>query len=162
MLYCRAMDTLTKEQRSKVMARIRSRDTKPEILVRKRIFAAGWRFRTCDRRYPGHPDVVVPRAHTFIEVRGCFWHRHGCAVSSMPKSNVEFWTTKWANNVRRDRRHEADWKDLGWNVILVWECALRPVRREETLVRICQALDAWAAEEGLRRRPHRLVLPRTP
>ena len=104
--------------------------------------AAGWRFRTCDRRYPGHPDVVVPRAHTFIEVRGCFWHRHGCAVSSMPKSNVEFWTTKWANNVRRDRRHEADWKDLGWNVILVWECALRPVRREETLVRICQALDA--------------------
>ena len=155
------MDTFTKEQRSKVMARIRSRDTKPEILVRKRIFAAGWRFRTCDRRYPGHPDVVVPRAHTFIEVRGCFWHRHGCAVSSMPKSNVEFWTTKWANNVRRDRRHEADWKDLGWNVILVWECALRPVRREETLVRICQALDAWAAE-GPRRRPHRLVLPRTP
>ena len=78
----------------------------------------------------------------------------------MPKSNVEFWTTKWANNVRRDRRHEADWKDLGWNVILVWECALRPVRREETLVRICQALDVWAAE-GQRKTPHRLVLPRT-
>lgn len=154
------MDTITKEQRSKVMSRIRSRDTKPEMLVRKRIFAAGWRFRTCDKRFPGHPDVVVPRAHTLIEVRGCFWHRHGCAASTMPKSNIEFWMTKWSNNVRRDRRHEADWKALGWNVILVWECALKPVRQEETLTRICQALDAWAAE-GHRKTPHRLVLPRT-
>ncbi len=154
------MDTITKEQRSKVMSRIRSRDTKPELLVRKRIFAAGWRFRTCDKRFPGHPDIVVPRAHTLIEVRGCFWHRHGCAACSMPKSNTEFWTTKWANNIRRDRQHEADWKKLGWNVILVWECALKPIRREMTLARICQALDVWA-DEAPRKVPHRLVLPRT-
>lgn len=154
------MDTLTPEARSQLMSRIHSRDTKPELLVRARIFAAGWRFRTCDRRYPGHPDVVVPRAHTLIEVRGCFWHRHGCALSSMPKSNIEFWQGKWDRNIARDREHEAAWKRLGWNVIVVWECALRPLMRERTLQRICEALDVWAAAPP-RRVPHRLTLPRT-
>ena len=154
------MDTLSKEDRSRVMSRIRSRDTKPELWVRQRIHAAGWRFRVCDKRYPGHPDVVVPRAHTLIEVRGCFWHRHGCAGTTMPKSNVEFWQAKWNRNVERDQRHEAEWKRLGWNVIIVWECALKPMHRERTLLRICQALDFWAAE-GKRKVPHRLVLPRS-
>ena len=155
------MDRITQEQRSKVMSRIRSRDTKPEMLVRKRIFAAGWRYRTCDKRFPGHPDVAVPRAHTLIEVRGCFWHRHGCAQSTMPKSNVDFWLEKWSRNVTRDHRHESEWKALGWNVILVWECALSPRNREQTLQRICEALDLWASE-GPRKVPHRLVLPRSP
>ena len=152
------MDTITKEQRSHVMSRIRARDTKPELLVRRRLHAAGWRFRVCDKRYPGHPDVVIPRARTFIEVRGCFWHRHGCAQTSMPKSNIPFWMAKWSRNVKRDRRHEAEWKELGWNVVIVWECALAKERRERTLLSICQALDAWAFE-GPRKRPHRLVLP---
>ena len=154
------MDTITREQRSKVMSRIRSRDTKPELLVRARIYSAGWRYRVCDRRYPGRPDMVVPRARTFIEVRGCFWHRHGCAKATMPKSNVKFWMEKWSKNVKRDRRHDKEWKELGWNVIVVWECALDGLKRERTLARICQALDAWAAEEP-RRVPHRLVLPRS-
>ena len=154
------MDTLSKADRSRVMSRIHSRDTKPELQVRQRIHAAGWRFRVCDKRYPGHPDVVVPRAHTLIEVRGCFWHQHGCAGTSTPKSNVEFWQAKWNRNIERDRQHEAEWKKLGWNVIIVWECALKPLMRERTLQRICQALDVWA-EEGPRRIPHRLVLPRS-
>jgi len=155
------MDTITKEQRSHVMSRIRSRDTAPELLVRRRLHAAGWRFRVCDRRYPGHPDVVLARAHTLIEVRGCFWHRHGCAHTSMPKSNVAFWMAKWSRNVRRDKRHEEEWRRLGWNVIVVWECALEGERRERTLLAICQALDTWAAEAPPKR-PHRLVLPRRP
>lgn len=145
------------------MSRIRARDTKPELLVRKRLHSAGWRFRVCDKRYPGHPDVVVPRARTFIEVRGCFWHRHGCAHTTMPKSNIPFWMAKWSRNVVRDRRHEAEWKKMGWNLIVVWECALAPVRREDTLARICQTLDAWAAaasDKGRRPRPRRLELPR--
>ena len=154
------MDTISPELRSKVMSAIHSRDTLPEMRVRKMLWANGYRFRVCDRRIVGHPDIVIPKCRALIEVRGCFWHRHGCAASTMPKSNIEFWMTKWSNNVRRDRRHEADWKALGWNVILVWECALKPVRQEETLTRICQALDAWAAE-GQRKTPHRLVLPRT-
>ena len=152
------MDTITKEQRSHVMSRIRARDTKQELLVRRRLHAAGWRFRVCDKRYPGHPDVVIPRARTFIEVRGCFWHRHGCTQTSMPKSNIPFWMAKWSRNVKRDRRHEAEWKELGWNVVIVWECALAKERRERTLLSICQALDTWAFE-GPRKRPHRLVLP---
>lgn len=152
------MDKISKEERSRVMSRIRSRDTQPELLVRKRIYAAGWRFRVCDKRFPGHPDVVVPRAHTLIEVRGCFWHRHGCAATTMPKSNVEFWLAKWTRNVQRDQRHEEAWRELGWNVVIVWECALKPLLREETLTRICQALDVWAGE-ATPVTPHRLVLP---
>ena len=144
------------------MSRIRGRDTKPETIIRKRIFAAGWRFRTCDRRLQGKPDVVVAKAHTIIDVRGCFWHRHGCADSTMPKSNVAFWMEKWSRNVRRDKCNEAAWRKDGWNLIVVWGCALDGIRRERTLVRICNALDAWAEEYlsgGKRRRPHRIELP---
>ena len=90
------MDTLTTEQRSRVMAKIRGRDTLPEIIVRKRLFAAGWRFRVCDKRFKGKPDIVIPKAKTIIDVRGCFWHRHGCKDSTMPKSNIAFWMEKEA------------------------------------------------------------------
>lgn len=158
------MDRLTPEQRSRLMSRIHSRDTTPEMLVRQRVFAAGWRYRTCDKRFPGRPDIVVARARTLIDVRGCFWHRHGCAASTMPKSNVAFWMEKWSKNVRRDRRNEKAWTAAGWNQIIVWECALSGASRERTLARICASLDAWAAEFATgekRRRPHRLVLPRT-
>ena len=79
----------------------------------------------------------------------------------MPKSNIPFWMAKWSRNVMRDKRHEAEWKKLGWNLIVVWECALAAVRRERTLLRICQTLDIWASEET-RHRPHRLELPHRP
>ena len=147
------------------MSSIHGKDTKPELLVRKRIFAAGWRFRTCDRRFPGRPDVVIASARTIIDVRGCFWHRHGCADSTMPKSNVAFWMEKWSKNVRRDRRNEAAWRKDGWNLIVVWACALEKRSRERTLLRICGALDVWSAEVAAgakRRQPLRLTLPRMP
>lgn len=147
------------------MSRIRGKDTKPEVVVRRRIFSAGWRFRVCDKRFVGHPDVVVARAHAIIDVRGCFWHRHGCGDSTMPKSNVAFWMEKWSRNVRRDRRNEEAWRKAGWNLIVVWACALERRTRERTLQRICGALDVWAEEcaSGTkRRRPHRLELPRAP
>ena len=159
------MDRITPEQRSHIMSRIRSKDTKPETLVRQRLFLAGWRFRVCDRRFIGRPDVVVARARTIIDVRGCFWHRHGCADSSMPKSNVAFWMEKWSKNVKRDKRNEIAWRKEGWNLIIVWGCALDRQKRERTLQRICAALDAWAEERttlSKRHRPHRLELPRLP
>ena len=159
------MDKITPEQRSRLMGKIHGRDTKPEMLVRQRIFAAGWRFRVCDRRFTGRPDVVVARARTIIDVRGCFWHRHGCADSTMPKSNVAFWMEKWSKNVRRDRRNEEEWARSGWNMIIVWGCALDGRMREKTLECICAALDAWADEVSsgaVRRKPHRLTLPRLP
>lgn len=160
------MDTVSPEQRSRIMSRIRGRDTKPEMIVRRRLFAAGWRFRVCDKRLPGKPDVVVARARTIIDIRGCFWHRHGCAVSTMPKSNVAFWMEKWSRNVCRDKRNEKAWREAGWSLIVVWECALAKRNLERTLLRICSALDLWTEElSGLnarRRRPHRLVLPHSP
>ena len=144
------------------MSRIRGKDTAPELLVRRRIFAAGWRFRVCDRRFQGRPDIVIPKARTIIDIRGCFWHRHGCADATMPKSNVAFWMEKWSRNVRRDRRNESAWRRAGWNLIVVWGCALSARKRESTLLRICTALNIWAEERAgtARRRPHRLVLPR--
>jgi DNA mismatch endonuclease (patch repair protein) len=113
----------------------------------------------------GRPDIVVPKAKTIIDIRGCFWHRHGCADSTMPKSNVQFWMEKWSKNVKRDKRNEKAWKDEGWNVITVWGCALEGMKRERTLLRICECLSAWAEEAALgkkRRTPHRLTLPRMP
>ncbi len=151
------MDTVTPEQRSKIMSRIRSRDTKPELLVRRMLFAHGYRFRVCDRRIVGHPDIVIPRCRTLIEVRGCFWHRHGWAwngrklvqeticrdASSSPQSNKGFWQEKFRRNVRRDAEHERQWAEEGWNLIVVWACALKPAEREKTFRFILRTLESW-------------------
>ena len=151
------MDTVTPEQRSKIMSRIRSRDTKPELLVRKMLHANGYRFRVCDRRIAGHPDIVIPRCRTLIEVRGCFWHRHGWAwngrklvqeticreASSSPASNRKFWNEKFRRNVRRDAEHERLWAEEGWNLIVIWECALKPSVREKTFRFILRTLERW-------------------
>ena len=144
------------------MAKIRGRDTLPEIVVRKRLFACGWRFRVCDKRYPGKPDVVLPKARAIIDVRGCFWHRHGCRDATMPKTNVEFWTAKWARNVERDRRNEEAWLGGGWNLVVVWQCALAGAETERTLARISAALKEWAEERAggrAPRTPHRIEFP---
>ncbi len=156
------MDKFTKEQRHKCMSRIRGKDTLPELLVRKRLFSCGWRYRVCDRRFPGRPDIVIPKARTIVDVRGCFWHRHGCKVATMPKSNVKFWMEKWSKNVKRDIRNEEAWREAGWNVVIVWGCALAGEKREKTLERICVKIETWAAEFAagkVRRVPHRLELP---
>ena len=151
------MDTVTPEQRSKIMSRIRSRDTKPELLVRKMLHANGYRFRVCDRRIAGHPDIVIPRCRTLIEVRGCFWHRHGWVwngrklvqeticreASSSPASNRKFWNEKFRRNVRRDAEHERLWAEEGWNLIIIWECALKPSEREKTFQFILRTLERW-------------------
>lgn len=158
------MDAMTTEQRSELMSKIRGKDTKPELLVRKRLFAAGWRFRVCDKRLKGKPDIVIPKAKTIIDVRGCFWHRHGCKDSTMPKSNIAFWMEKWAKNVKRDHRNEKAWSEAGWNLIIVWQCALDGVKAGHTLERICSKIELWAAECEIgkpRRIPHRMELPKT-
>ena len=144
------------------MSRIRGKDTLPELLVRKRLFSHGWRYRVCDQRFPGRPDIVIPKAKTIVDVRGCFWHRHGCKVATMTKSNVKFWMEKWSKNVKRDIRNEEAWREAGWNVVIVWGCALAGVKRENTLERICGKIETWAAELAagkVRRVPHWLELP---
>ena len=157
------MDDKTPEQRSINMSHIRSKNTKPEEVVRKYLFAKGFRYRKNDARYPGKPDLVLPKYHTVIFINGCFWHRHGCKDSTMPKTNVAFWMEKWSKNVRRDHRNEAAWREAGWNVIVVWECALKDACAARTLDAICAKIGAWAQEREsgiVRRVPHRLVLPR--
>lgn len=96
----------------------------------------GLAFRVCDKRLQGKPDVVIPKAKTIIDIRGCFWHRHKCRDSTMPKSNVAFWMEKWSENVKRDHRNEVAWRDAGWNLIIVWQCSLEGVKVDHALERI--------------------------
>ena len=119
-------DILTPSQRHHCMSRIRGKNTKPEILVRKGLHARGFRFRLQDRKLPGKPDMVLPKYGVVIMVNGCFWHGHkGCRHAVKPKSNVEFWETKIARNRHRDEVTAAHLEALGWTVITVWECELR-------------------------------------
>ena len=119
-------DKLNTQQRHHCMSRIRGKDTKPELLVRKGLHARGFRFRLQDRNLPGRPDIVLPKYGVAIMVNGCFWHRHrGCQYATKPRSNVEFWETKIARNKHRDEVTSAHLEALGWTVIVVWECELR-------------------------------------
>ena len=119
-------DTLSQTQRSYNMSRIRGKNTKPEILVRKGLHARGFRFRLHDRKLPGSPDIVLPKYGVAIMVNGCFWHGHkGCRYATKPKSNMEFWELKIRRNKHRDEVTDAHLEALGWHVITIWECELR-------------------------------------
>ena len=119
------MDHLSKEKRSWNMSRIRSTETKPEERVRKYLFSKGFRYRKNDKRLPGKPDIVLPKYRAVIFINGCFWHCHkGCGRANIPKSNLEYWKIKLENNVRRDHEEYQKLTDLGWNVLVVWECEL--------------------------------------
>jgi DNA mismatch endonuclease (patch repair protein) len=118
-------DTLTPAERSERMSRIRSRDTRPEIALRKALHKLGFRFRLHGRRLPGKPDIVLPKHRTVIFVHGCFWHRHpDCKVATTPKTNTEFWIEKFGRNQRRDIRNSEALAAAGWRVLVVWECEL--------------------------------------
>jgi len=108
------------------MSRVRGKDTRPELVVRRMLHHEGFRFRLHVRELPGQPDVVLPRHRAVVEVRGCFWHGHpGCPRATAPSSNVEFWQPKLAANAERDARNEAALREAGWQVIVVWECETR-------------------------------------
>lgn len=119
------MDVLTLEQRRLNMSRIRSRDTAPEMLIRRGLHASGFRFRLHQRQLPGRPDIVLPRYRTVIFVNGCFWHSHGCHISRLPETQREYWQPKLDRTIQRDRDAAAALKLAGWKVVVVWECALR-------------------------------------
>ena len=117
------MDTLTPEERSRLMGKIRGKNTKPELLVRSLLHRAGYRFSLHRKDLPGKPDIVLRKYDTVVFVHGCFWHRHkNCKIASTPKSNVEFWQAKFARNVSNDRKHTRELRKLGWQVLTVWEC----------------------------------------
>jgi DNA mismatch endonuclease (patch repair protein) len=136
------------------MARIRSRDTKPELRVRSALHAAGLRYVLHDRRLPGTPDVVFPSRRLAIHVHGCFWHQHpGCLQARMPKSRQDFWPSKLMGNAQRDARKDAELKAAGWEVITVWECETRDAALISALVQRVKDSDKlpkfnkpWTAE----------------
>jgi DNA mismatch endonuclease, patch repair protein len=136
-------DTLSKAQRSERMSRIRSRDTKPELVVRKALWAAGFRYRLHRKDLPGRPDIVLPGLGTVILVHGCYWHGHACQKGRVPSTNSPFWADKFARNKARDRRDKARLRRLGWTVVTVWECSLSTKqRRERALSRLVAKLEA--------------------
>jgi DNA mismatch endonuclease (patch repair protein) len=119
-------DKLTPEKRSWNMSQIKGKDTKIEVEVRKYLFSKGYRFRKNDKRYPGKPDIVLPKYHVAIFVHGCFWHRHeGCKDATTPKTRTEFWLEKFDKNVKNDQIKQEKLRELGWKVIVIWECELK-------------------------------------
>lgn len=129
------MDVHDKATRSYNMSQIKGKNTKPEELVRKYLFAHGFRYRKNDKRLPGSPDIVLPKYKTVIFVNGCFWHGHtGCKYFVWPQNNADFWREKIQRNIERDKNNYDKLKQLGWNVVLVWECELKKLRRDKTLL----------------------------
>lgn len=127
-------DVLSKEQRSKCMSHIRSKDTKPEVLVRRFLFANGFRFRLHRKDLPGKPDIVLPKYKTVIFINGCFWHGHsGCKYATIPETNREFWQTKISGNIERDKQTYSRLTESGWRVIEIWQCQLKPKTKDRTL-----------------------------
>ncbi|WP_257283360.1 very short patch repair endonuclease [Endozoicomonas sp. SESOKO1] len=129
------VDILVSLSRSRNMAKIKSKDTKPEMIIRKYLHAKGLRYRIHDKQLPGKPDIVLPRFKTVIFVHGCFWHRHEkCRLAYTPKTHCDFWNKKFEANVKRDRFVIATLIEKGWRIIIVWECAIRSKSRDEYLM----------------------------
>ena len=114
------------EQRSRNMSAIKSKNTKPEIAVRKLLYSMGYRFRLHRKDLPGSPDIVLPKYKTVIFVHGCFWHRHeNCKYASTPKTRQEFWEAKFRENINRDKLNQENLSSKGWKIIVVWECEIK-------------------------------------
>ena len=133
-------DNHSKEVRSKNMSHIRSTNSKPEEIIRKYLFSKGFRYRKNVRTLPGCPDIVLPKYHTVILVNGCFWHKHDCGRFVWPSSNTEYWIPKINRNVERDKQNHKKLIDMGWKVLIIWECELKKNAREDRLERLIKEI----------------------
>ena len=134
------MDIKSKEARSLNMSKIKNKDTKPEVYLRKLLFSKGYRYRIAEKSVPGHPDIFLRKYNTAIFVHGCFWHRHeGCKYAYVPKSRVEFWQKKFDDNVRRDAVVRQELEKSGIKCLIIWECTLKQMTKDneytKTIVR---------------------------
>src|ERR1017187_2382976 len=136
------MDILTPEQRHRCMANVKSRNTKPEIVLRKALFSRGLRYRLHVKRLPGTPDRVFPKYRAVLFVHGCFWHGHGCRLFVVPATNREFWVQKIDGNRSRDEQAIRALRGMGWRVMTVWECAVRGLDRLPLDV-LASKIDQW-------------------
>lgn len=137
----RLADIVDTATRSRMMAGIKGRDTRPETTLRKALHRRGLRYRLHAPGLPGRPDIVLPRHRAAVLVHGCFWHRHGCRLTATPASNPDFWEAKFAGTIQRDARQDRQLHELGWRVATVWECAIR----DEGPELIADALVTWLA-----------------
>lgn len=149
---CDKMDIWDKEKRSQVMARIRGRDTKPELIVRRYLYSRGYRYRKNVKGLPGTPDIVLRKYRVAIFVHGCFWHGHE-TDSRIPTTNREFWEAKISRNKARDIRNKEKLLSMGWSVITIWECQLKPAVRRQTL----SGLEYYLNHNYLRLQRHKAV-----
>ena len=164
-----SMDKLSAEQRHKTMAAIHSKDTKPEMIVRKGLWRKGFRYRLNHKRLPGHPDLVLKKYRTCIFINGCFWHGHGVTIINnhepitvensecckIPKSNREFWVAKISRNQQRDIEEQRKLAEMGWHCITVWECELKPSKREDTLKSLAFTLNKiWLEDHAVIGKPY--------
>ncbi|MDX9973084.1 MAG: very short patch repair endonuclease [FCB group bacterium] len=130
------MDTVSPKRRSEIMGRVRGKDTKPEMTVRRLVHSLGYRYRLHSRKLPGHPDLVFSSRKKVIFVHGCFWHTHrGCKNARVPKSRLDFWVAKLEDTVARDKRNRAGLTRLGWRYLVVWECQLKDLGKVEERIR---------------------------
>ncbi|MBD2699835.1 DNA mismatch endonuclease Vsr [Spirosoma sp. BT702] len=135
-------DVHTPEQRSYNMSRVKSKDTKPELLVRKFLHARGFRYKLHDNKLPGKPDIVLPKYKTVIFVHGCFYHGHqGCKYFVVPKTRTEWWLDKITGNRKRDADNYAKIAETDWRIITIYECELKPASREQTLQNLLDQLN---------------------
>jgi len=151
------MDTVDSATRARIMASVRGKHTKPELLVRSALHRLGYRYRLHDKKLPGHPDIVFPMYKAIILVNGCFWHGHRCQLGTVPSTRRKFWLEKFERNRERDRRNIRLYRDMGWRVLVVWECALKGTRKlrfEEVVTRMVDWLhsDAEYRQIGGRKR----------
>ena len=147
------MDKMTREQRHRCMAAIHSKDTRPELIVRRYLFSRGFRYRLNHPRLPGRPDIVMRKYRTVIFVNGCFWHGHeGCRYYRLPHTNTDFWRAKIERNRRRDREEQQRLARMGWHCITVWECQLKPAVRGQTLESLAFTLnEIFLKDHGVKR-----------
>jgi DNA mismatch endonuclease (patch repair protein) len=143
------MDVVDRATRSRMMAGIRSKNTKPEISIRRRLHGLGFRYRLHGRGLPGKPDIVLPRYGAVVFVHGCFWHGHDCRFFKEPKTRAEFWRAKIESNRANDRKHQATLMGKGWRVATVWECAVRK-DADEAVARLVNWLRSTEPELDLR------------
>ena len=140
-------DVVDSKTRSRMMAGIRGKETRPELALRRSLHALGFRYRLHARDLPGRPDLVLPKFEAVIFVHGCFWHRHsGCRYASMPSTRSEFWSAKFAANLARDTLVRRELQEAGWRVAVVWECALRT---EQAVTAASTAVGSWLQGTGV-------------
>jgi DNA mismatch endonuclease (patch repair protein) len=140
------MDVHSPEQRSFNMSKIRGKDTRPEMMVRKWLWAKGYRYQLHRKDLPGKPDIVLPKYHAAIFIHGCFWHRHGCSSTTMPESRRSFWLAKFRENVNRDKRNIEALLKKSWRVIVVWECSLR--KKNATPEQVADQIESFLNSES--------------